>query len=51
MKISRNFKKMSKLTSKINAAKEEAKNMIGEIDNERVELDTLEKEIKTVIKL
>jgi len=51
MKISRSFNKMIKLSEKISKAKEEAKGMIVDIGVEREELDTLETQIKSVIKL
>ena len=51
MKISRNFRKISKLANAINAAKNEAKNMTIEIDDEREKLDVLESEIKGVLKI
>lgn len=51
MKISRSFKQMLKLATEINKAKEKAKDMLTEIDTERDSLDTLESDVKTVLKL
>lgn len=51
MKISRNFKKMSRLADAISSAKGEAKEMISDIEDERVSLDDLEGTAKKVLKL
>lgn len=51
METTKNFKKVSKLVKTICIAKDEARKIIDDINKERLELDALETDAKSILKL